>query len=355
MTGPIRKYTKQKKMGEPLAKKPKKTEQQHADELYDACHCGNFEMARAALAAGANASPPWGERPPIVAAAASGDVRIVRMLLDAGADADSKLPSCNRNALHNVEGPHGAEIVNMLVDAGACLDALDEDGMSPLLCHMWAEDDHVIAEALLKCGANPNLASACGRTPLMAAILNARRGAAAAGSRQIQLLLSYHADPNLQSTDRCGYRTKATPLTTAVRRGNPIEDVAALLDAGADVNGKDEHGGCTPLIAAAVARRLDVMRMLVDRGADRRATCDVGGDARAWSNPFGYGEDADKFPASAKFLEDLDKRDAATLCRATHPRLGCDSPASLLAGFPEIAAFIVFHAFGGSGREPELP
>jgi hypothetical protein len=64
---------------------------------------------------------------------------------------------------------------------------------------------------------------------------------------------------------------------------------------------------------------------------------------------------ADELSPAAKFLEDLGKRDAATLCRATHERLGCDSPASLLAGFPEVAAFIVFHALGGSGREPELP
>lgn len=57
-----------------------------------------------------------------------------------------------------------------------------------------------------------------------------------------------------------------TEWEAALRRGD-VEALAALLDAGADVDALDGHGQ-TALMRAAHAGRLDVVQVLIARGAD---------------------------------------------------------------------------------------
>ncbi|HXM36087.1 MAG TPA: ankyrin repeat domain-containing protein [Pyrinomonadaceae bacterium] len=77
------------------------------------------------------------------------------------------------------------------------------------------------------------------------------------------------ADPELvhaRDTDA------STPLHCATWKGHP-EVVALLLNAGADVNAKNnnEHWGTTPLHAAAHANQATIAQMLIDHGADLNA------------------------------------------------------------------------------------
>ena len=64
----------------------------------------------------------------------------------------------------------------------------------------------------------------------------------------------------------------STPLHCATWKGHPIV-VAALLEAGADVNAvnQNEHWGTTPLHAAAHANQAEIAKMLLDHGADVKA------------------------------------------------------------------------------------
>jgi len=64
----------------------------------------------------------------------------------------------------------------------------------------------------------------------------------------------------------------STPLHCATWKGHPIV-VAALLEAGADVNAvnQNEHWGTTPLHAAAHANQAEIAKMLLDHGADMKA------------------------------------------------------------------------------------
>ena len=56
----------------------------------------------------------------------------------------------------------------------------------------------------------------------------------------------------------------------AIRRGD-VDTVRQLLDAGADINFKDQHGQ-TGLMLAAMRGHVDVVRLLVERGAELNVT-----------------------------------------------------------------------------------
>jgi len=64
----------------------------------------------------------------------------------------------------------------------------------------------------------------------------------------------------------------STPLHCATWKGH-VAVVAVLLEAGADVNARNQndHWGTTPLHAAAHANQAAIAQMLLDKGADLNA------------------------------------------------------------------------------------
>ena len=85
----------------------------------------------------------------------------VRALVRLGADATPS-DCCGYTALFFAKD---GEVVDMLVDAGAELDAQAEDGITPLM-HACLRQNIEVAGALLKRGADPNLRDDEGRTVL---------------------------------------------------------------------------------------------------------------------------------------------------------------------------------------------
>jgi uncharacterized protein len=86
-----------------------------------------------------------------------------------------------------------------------------------------------------------------------------------------RLLIQHGADVNVRST---GTIARVPPLgTAAFVRSVPLAQL--LLDAGAGVNGQAE-GGFTALHAAAQNGDEELVRLLVERGADRSLTTDQG-------------------------------------------------------------------------------
>ncbi len=100
------------------------------------------------------------------------------------------------------------------------------------------------AEALLKCGANPNVLSKTEwKTPLfLAAGFSWIDNDAKKDPKYVKLLLSYGADPNITSSDSEKYiiEPDASPLMNSIGKG--IEKTKALVEAGADINYKTERG-----------------------------------------------------------------------------------------------------------------
>lgn len=64
--------------------------------------------------------------------------------------------------------------------------------------------------------------------------------------------------------------TRMPPIHSAAKAGDASR-VRQALDSGISVNSKDQ-GGNTPLIWAAYSGSLDVIRLLLERGADTQVT-----------------------------------------------------------------------------------
>jgi len=126
--------------------------------------------------------------------------------------------------------------------------------------------DAPAAARALDGGISPSVTDPDGVPALMLAVLF---GDAA----MVDLLLKRGADPN--QTDPTG----ATPLMWAVPH---LEKVRLLVDRGANVNARSSGLGRTPLlVAAASPGSVDVLTLLLARGADLRATDTAGFNALA--------------------------------------------------------------------------
>lgn len=168
-------------------------------------------------------------------------------LLLAGGRSD---PNARNNAgvtpLHNAAQRGHLECIASLVAAGGDVNALDVDAASPL--HNAPERRAM--EALLRAGADPNARRRDGRTPLHEA---AERGDGWA----VEALLGLGAQPNARELVRGRTALHATSDWRCAR---------ALAAAGADLEAVADGDGFTPLQAAAVEGKAEVVAQLLARG-----------------------------------------------------------------------------------------
>jgi ankyrin repeat protein len=243
--------------------------------LYAACG-GHAEVLRVLLTAGAdpNARDRQRSAAPIVAAAA-GHLDAVRILLEAGADPNVRKRERDRSALvEAAEGGH-ERVVETLLAGGA------GDGGSALVAAAQAGHTDTV-RVLLRAGvpADAREERTPGRTALIAAA-------------EVNLTLTVPAtEVHVDEQDRGPWE--------AVVDGRVIEVIGLLLQAGADVNGRDREGR-TALIAAAARKNmihvhtepergrilhwqretiaLSVVRLLLEAGADVHAQDEAGDTA----------------------------------------------------------------------------
>jgi ankyrin repeat protein len=102
----------------------------------------------------------------------------------------------------------------------------------------------------------------------------------------------------------CGNPEADRALLDAAEKEN-IEAVKQHLDAGADVNAKDE-GGQTPLHQAALRGNKEIVELLIANGADRNAK-DVNGRTPLHYATFGYNETVELLLANGADVNPKDR------------------------------------------------
>jgi ankyrin repeat protein len=207
-------------------------------------------------------APPTSTAPPaIVKAAQKGNVDAVRSLLESDVDPDAAHQGLT--ALHIAVGQGQTEMVELLLEKGANVDARQQAQATPL--HIAASTgNEAIVRLLLAREPEVNAQDHKGRTPLMAAASNGH-------TEIVHQLLDAGADANL--ADEAG----ATALIQAILFAD-TELVAALLARGADVNAADKKK-YVPLHYAAEKCDRAMVELLVANGADVLAKTVEGGTA----------------------------------------------------------------------------
>lgn len=237
-------------------------------------------------------------------AARNGDFKAAEALLKRGADPNATDRKFRLTALHHAAAAGRADVCQLLVNAGAIVDAADAEGNTPLRLAAGrilagpAIANSRIREAaaaaacavLLEAGADPRAADSRLETPMHAAAdagrvsilkMLIKRGADAnaknvSGSTPLHFAASGKRDPEangcralLEAGAHPNERNREgmTPLHYAASSPWMSSAISALRQAGADLMARDGDGE-TPLHVAASFGLLDACRRLIEEGAD---------------------------------------------------------------------------------------
>ncbi|GAW14646.1 hypothetical protein ANO14919_040490 [Xylariales sp. No.14919] len=179
------------------------------------------------------------------------------LLLAYGADPNRIFPSNGYRPIHYSVGMGCADITNVLIQGGADVNATAPGcGGTPLHFCVAKGDNTECLEILLGNGANinatgPNVnATGPGGSALMLAV-------AVGGESNVVMLLNAGACP-----------AEDENLLHIAARGESTKIMEALLDKGLDINKRPDFKKVTPLIEAVKCQRAEILRLLLERGAD---------------------------------------------------------------------------------------
>jgi len=283
--------------------------------LSEACTNGSVAVVDLLLKARANPNTPIATGvPPIMSCARSGRADAVRLLLASGADVNANEPAQNQTALMWAAAEHHPDVVAILIQAKADLVARTKSGFTAL--HFAArEGDLESARLLLAAGVDINIKSQAATPPAaadgdQAAPLAGRRAASASASdgatpllvatlrAQVPLALSLlerGADPDIADAGLTPLHWAAAtwengtanpvygfeePMAGIPDRAAKLRLVKSLLAHGANPNarmtrpkpafagGFTDAPGATPFLLASSVDDIEMMRILLDAGAD---------------------------------------------------------------------------------------
>jgi uncharacterized protein len=267
--------------------------------ITEAATNGDPQMLELLLKAGAdpNTSLPEGDTALMLASRTGADTA-VKVLLEHGAKVDAKDNWHGETALMWAAGENHPAVIRLLIEHGADMNAFTTHMIWPemkkdpaqvmskypsggltALMEAARQNSYEAAEALLQGGADPNLRDPNKLSAMLIAIANIHWDLA-------NLLLEYGANPNDGSLEEAVDVRNTVTLRPANSRPESIgamDLINALLAHGAKADStlpgpipdKKALGGgspvavdATPLFRAAKAGDLEVMRLLLDQGAD---------------------------------------------------------------------------------------
>lgn len=291
-----------------------------------------------------------GKKTPLIVAAESGKEEIVSALLEAGANV-SRVDSTGMTAL--MAAAHGgfAGVVESLAEAGCDVNKESRRFGSALLLAS-AKGHEEVVRILLRHGAI-EIADSSQRTPLSVAC-------SAGCARVVSALLDAHADKEharqngrrpihdaVQSRSKecvellvragarltCSDNSGISPLSLACIEGN-FEIVKLLLYAEAPIDWEDAKGW-TPLIHAAEHGRLEIVKLLLRSGASPDIVAHNGFTALTTARMRHHDEVCEVLERGVARATPA-QVEVMTLAAAAIPRIGEQSPASLLVSDPHL-------------------
>jgi ankyrin repeat protein len=218
-----------------------------SDDYYKAIRTNDLAQLKSLVSAGdVNVRDRHGATP-LMYAASVGSVAAVKVLLAAGADAKVK-NSFDATAL--MWGITNLEKVRLLVDAGADVNARSKQGMTPLLIAASNAGSIEIVRLLLAKGAD----------------VNSKRDS---GAPTAAAVTPDPSDPLAKRRRHSGGEGGYTPLVAAAS-ANDLEMVRLFVEKGVDVNAESRRGD-TALHFAAGAGNLAMVKLLLTKGANVNA------------------------------------------------------------------------------------
>ncbi len=217
---------------------------------------------------------------------AGGDAVKSRLLIEHGADVNIRTEQGRTPLMAAAKRNGNADLVRLLLQKGADVKAPGD----ATLITAGQSGDIEIMRLLIEAGANVNCVSPrLGETPLMYA-------AASDNVEAVRLLLAKGANPNTALKNLAIVRGgstldsgvgNGTPLMWAAPTGSP-ELIRALIQAGANVNAQDSRG-MSPLMLAVASENQDVavVKALLQSGANVNARNGHGETALDWATKFG--------------------------------------------------------------------
>ena len=286
---------------------------------------GNASVVSLLMKAGADPNDPINfvnsDETPLMHAARAGGVDAVRAMLMAGAKVNARESWNGQSALHWAAAEGQGAVVEALIEGGADIRQRSNAGSSPFLFAVRKGDMRSV-KAFLAAGVDVNEKRVDLATPLLVAIINGHEDL-------VDLLLDKGADPNAEggTTDLSVQGSRARPIKITLKTpshrdqlrdvgteggngannswGRPLQAaihvanwhvsdefiavnidrlrvIKALIKHGADVNARNtdmeprwsgaryrrRQVGLTPFLAAARQADLEVMRLLLENGAD---------------------------------------------------------------------------------------
>jgi ankyrin repeat protein len=230
------------------------------DPLHKAAELGREQPVVELLKSGAKVDAPDSDgRTPLHKAAEGGHDKVVTLLLASGANGKTSMDKLGRTAMHMAAGSGHTKVVRTLMEGGfnARENRIDRTGANAL--HYAARGNHSeVVKMLLDADAHPNIPDDNGNTAL-------RMAAAAQHAGAVRVLLEGGAD-----CEGGTYCSGVTPLHRAAAQ-DATDIVKLLLDAGANVNAVSDlnqqpiHFAVDTTLAGGAP---NATRMLLQAGSD---------------------------------------------------------------------------------------
>ncbi|GMH36812.1 hypothetical protein BSKO_04685 [Bryopsis sp. KO-2023] len=244
-------------------------------DLFDAAGSGDSEKVKELLSKGADfrSTHEKFDSTPLNFAAQGGHVEAVKILIQEGANVDSK-DNLGFTPLLDAAFYSRVDVIEVLLESGADIEARTDKSSTALI--LAAQEGHLkVAKVLVEAGADVDAQTEEGSTALYLA--------AQEGHLEIAKVL-FKAGATVDLRRNTGF----TPLMIASRE-NKMEVVEFLLESGADVNARNQEG-MTPLHFAGYAGNPELAQLLLNNGADKDFQTKFGESPLFWAAFFGNGE-----------------------------------------------------------------